>query len=206
MPVVRAAKETWRAPPPRRPRWIAVALIGAGVALVGGGASAYVLLDDDAARAPVAAAIAIDASAPLPPDAGAPVVEVAPVAPVEVEARACPDHSGRWGGTWSASTQRGSWTAEFREARTEDGTLELHGDIRVTGTTCGTGGHIVGHVLEDCSVAFDPYRTGPCRVRYTATFEGETMHGMMSAYAYGMADSGRWHGTRRGPLDVADPP
>src|SRR5690606_233450 len=165
--------------------------------------------DEDAATAPVAAANPIDdAGAMRPPDAGAPapVVEVEPVVPAEVEARACPDHSGRWAGTWSASTQRGSWTADFREARAEDGTLELHGDIRVTGTTCGTGGQIIGRVLEDCSVAFDPYRTGPCRVRYTATFDGETMHGAMSAYAYGTADSGRWHGTRRGPADVSDPP
>lgn len=123
-------------------------------------------------------------------------VAAEPIA-AEPVARSCPDHSGHWSGTWSASSSRGTWTADFTEQPADGGGVELHGDIRVRGTACGTGGHIVGRILEDCSVEFDPYRTGPCRVRYQASFEGEQLTGRLAATGFGMADQGRWQGRRR---------
>lgn len=181
--------------------------------LLGGTAGACLLLVDEGEPEPSAESGAANAAAeavvpeavvpePVVPEPVAPEpVTPEPVVPEAVEAdpepRTCPDHSGHWSGTWSASSSRGTWTADFTERPAEAGGVELHGDIRVRGTACGTGGHIVGRILEDCSVQFDPYRTGPCRVRYQASFEGEQLTGTLAATGFGMADQGRWRGRRR---------
>ncbi|MFK7987205.1 MAG: hypothetical protein AB8I08_14370 [Sandaracinaceae bacterium] len=184
--------------------WVAGA-VGLCVLLGGGGVTAC-LLSRPGERVTAPMTARLDAG-PAASDAGAlggeEEPEVNAVVPELVvpqpEARSCPDHSGHWAGTWGASSSRGSWTADFTERPADGGGMELHGDIRVRGTACGTGGHIVGRILEDCSVEFDPYRTGPCRVRYRASFEGERLTGTLAATGFGMADQGSWRGTRRGP-------
>ena len=190
-------------PPPRRARAaILAALAGVAVAALAGAGLALATLEEPPPARPLSATPAPEDAGPADVDAGDPEpVEPAAEAAAEPEPRACPDHSGRWAGRWSATTSRGTWTAEFREDRDDDGAPVLHGDIRVTGTACGTGGHIVGRILDDCSVEFDPYRTGPCRVRYEAVFDGDSMRGTLAATGFGMADSGRWRGARRGPLE-----
>jgi hypothetical protein len=211
VPIVRAAKETRPAPPRRSGRPIVWVLGGIGIALLAAGSVAAYVVMTDTKDEPVAEPLAALPDAGVEelepdPDAGAPVVAVVPQEPPPPPERACPDRSGRWSGQWAALTQRGTWSGEFHEVVTAEGFTELHGDIRVTGTTCGSGGHLMGRVQDDCSVAFDPQRAGPCRVRYTATFDGDSLRGDVTASAFGMREDGWWVGTREAPAEPVPTP
>lgn len=193
MPIVRT-KEVAPAPR-RRSRAIVWALLGVGVALLAAGGIAYAL-----------GAFHTPPPPPPPPPMAAPIdagvidagAEIAVEEPPEevAPARRCPERSGRWSGQWAALTERGTWAGELHETVAENGQAELHGDIRVTGSSCGSGGHLVGRIQDDCSVAFDPQRAGPCRVVYSATFDGDNLRGELRATAFGMREEGWWVGTR----------